>query len=203
MRGPVYVVTDPDAALPVVEQVRAAAQGGASLVQLRDKRASDADIAALVTMLLPELTALGVALILNDRVEVAHVTGAHGVHIGQGDGDPMAIRSRIGPDMILGLSVVSLDQARVVPACVDYIGAGPIRETATKPDHAPPIGFDGLAQITAATRVPTYAIGGITLGDAAAVKAAGAIGIAVVSAVARAADAESATRAFLDAWNAA
>jgi len=203
MKGPVYVVTDPDASLPVVEQVRAAAQGGASLIQLRDKRASDADIAALVTMLLPELTALGVALIINDRVEVAHATGAHGVHIGQGDGDPMAIRSRIGPDMILGLSVVSMDQARVVPSGVDYIGAGPVRHTATKPDHAPPIGFDGLARITAATRVPTYAIGGITLGDAAAVKAAGAIGIAVVTAVTRAIDAESATRAFLHAWNAA
>jgi len=186
----VYVVTDPDASLPVVEQVRAAAQGGASQIQLRDKRASDADIAALVTMLLPALTTLGVALMINDRVEVACATGAHGVHIGQGDGDPIAIRRRIGPEMILGLSVVSLDQARVVPACVDYIGAGPIRETATKPDHAPPIGFDGLAQITAATRVPTYAIAGITLGDAAALKAAGAIGIAVVSAVTRAADAD-------------
>lgn len=203
MMGPVYVVTDPDAALPVALQVRAAARGGASLIQLRDKHAPDADMAALVTLLLPELTAQGIRLIVNDRVQVALATGAHGLHIGQGDGDAAAIRARMPPGMILGLSVETEAQARMIPAGVDYIGAGPVRATATKPDHAAPIGFDGLARIVAAAGLPAYAIGGIKPGDARAVRQAGAIGMAVVSAVTRAPDPAAATAALLAEWSAA
>jgi thiamine-phosphate pyrophosphorylase len=203
MMGPVYVITDPGAALPVPDQVRAAARGGAAVVQIRDKRAADAELAALVAMLLPELALLGVRLVVNDRVEVARAAGAHGVHIGQGDGDPAAVRARIGPGMLLGLSVETEAQAGRIPAGVDYIGAGPVRATASKPDHAPPVGFDGLARIVAAAGLPAYAIGGIGPGDAAAAKAAGAAGIAVVSAVTQAPDARAATRALLAEWRAA
>lgn len=203
MRGPVYVITDPGAALPVAEQARAAARGGAAFVQLRDKTARDDDLAALVRLLLPEIAALGARLIVNDRVEVALATGAHGLHIGQGDGDVVALRQRMPPDMILGLSIETVAQARLVPPGVDYIGAGPVRATPTKPDHAPPIGFDGLAQIVAATALPTYAIGGLKPGDAAALRATGAVGMAVVSAVTRAPDPEAATRALLAEWWAA
>jgi thiamine-phosphate pyrophosphorylase len=203
MMGPVYVITDPDAALPLADQARTAACGGAAFVQLRDKWASDADLAALVTQLLPEIAALGAQLIVNDRVEVALATRAHGLHIGQGDGDAVAIRRRMPPGMLLGLSIETEAQARRIPAGVDYIGAGPVRATATKPDHAPPVGFDGLAQIVAAAGLPTYAIGGIGPGDARAVKAAGAVGMAVVSAVIRAADPEAATRALITEWRTA
>lgn len=203
MKGPIYVITDPEAALPVIDQARAAARGGASLVQLRDKTTLDGDLAALVRLLLPEMAALGVALIVNDRVEVALTTQAHGLHIGQGDGDPTAVRGRMLPGMILGLSVETVAQARTIPPGVDYIGAGPVRATATKPDHAAPIGFDGLAQIVAAAGLPTYAIGGLKPGDAAGLRAAGAIGMAVVTAVTRAPDAEAATRALLAEWRSA
>lgn len=203
MRGPIYVITDPGAAMPVAEQARAAARGGAALVQLRDKTAPDEDLAALVRLLMPELTALGTALIVNDRVDVALATGATGLHIGQGDGDVAGIRGRMPAGMILGLSVETVAQARLVPAGVDYIGAGPVRATLTKPDHAAPIGFDGLAQIVAAACLPTYAIGGLKAGDAAAVRAAGAAGMAVVTAVTRARDAEAATRALFAEWSAA
>jgi thiamine-phosphate pyrophosphorylase len=105
--------------------------------------------------------------------------------------------------MLLGLSVETEAQARRIPAGVDYIGAGPVRATATKPDHAPPVGFDGLSLIVAAAGLPAYAIGGIGAGDAAAVKAAGAVGMAVVSAVVRAADPEAATRALVTEWRTA
>jgi thiamine-phosphate pyrophosphorylase len=202
MRGPLYVVTDPEAALPVQEQLRAAAKGGARLIQIRDKTATDAEIAALMTALLPEMAALGVCLIVNDRVEVALAVGAHGLHIGQGDGDPVAIRQRLPKRMILGLSVETEDQARLVPPCVDYAGVGPVRATPTKPDHAAPIGFAGLARITALLPMPSYAIGGIKPGDAAAVRGAGAVGMAVVSAVTRAPDPVAATRALISEWNA-
>ncbi|WP_297614040.1 thiamine phosphate synthase [uncultured Roseicyclus sp.] len=201
MKGPLYVVTDPEAALPVPDQVRAAAKGGARIIQIRDKTAPDARIAALVHALLPEMAALGVCLIVNDRVEVALAVGAHGLHIGQGDGDPVAIRRRLPPGMILGLSIETEAQARHVPPCVDYAGVGPVRATPTKPDHAAPIGFAGLARITALLPVPSYAIGGIRPGDAAALRGAGAVGMAVVSAVTRAADPVAAARALIEEWN--
>ncbi|MBN2629027.1 MAG: thiamine phosphate synthase [Rhodobacteraceae bacterium] len=202
MRGPIYVITDPDAALCVAEQARAAARGGAAWVQLRDKTASDDDLAALVRQLLPEMAALGARLIVNDRVEVALTAGAHGLQIGQGDGDALAIRQRMPLGMILGLSIETVAQARLIPSGVDYIGAGPVRATPTKPDHATPIGFNGLAQIVAAAALPTFAIGGLKPGDASAVRTTGAIGMAVVSAVTRSADPEAATRALLAEWGA-
>jgi thiamine-phosphate pyrophosphorylase len=199
--GPVYVVTDPEGPIPVIDQARAAARGGAWAVQLRDKHASDAELHALAVALLPEMEAFGVRLIINDRLEVALSAGAHGLHIGQGDGDPRLVRQRLGPDPILGLSIETVAQAGHVPAGVDYIGAGPVRATATKPDHALPIGMEGLAQIVAAVSVPTVAIGGLGLGDAAALQAAGAVGLAVVTAVTRAPDPQAATRALFDEWS--
>lgn len=203
MMGPVYVVTEVGAPWSVTDQIRAAARGGASLIQLRDKSSSDAELAGLIAAVLPDLNARGVRLVINDRVDLAIASGVHGLHIGQTDGDPALIRHRIGTDMLLGLSVETLEQARCVPVGVDYIGAGPVRATPSKPDHASPIGFDGLALIAAAAGLPCYAIGGVKPGDALAIKAAGATGIAVVSAVTRAADPVAATRRLLAEWNAA
>ncbi|TKD13713.1 thiamine phosphate synthase [Rhodobacter capsulatus] len=200
MIGPIYVITDPGAPLSVPDQARAAAHGGARAVQLRDKTAPDADLLALARQLLPELRAQGVKLFLNDRVEVALAAGVDGLHIGQGDGDPVAIRARIGAGMLLGLSIETEAQASRLPGCVDYIGAGPVRATATKPDAAAPFGFDGLARIARLVSVPTLAIGGLTLADIPALKAAGVVGMAVVSAVTRAADPEAACRALVQDW---
>ncbi len=202
--GPVYVVTDAGAPRSVAEQALAAARGGARAVQLRDKTAPDAAFAALARDLMAALAPMGVTLIVNDRVEVARALGVPGLHIGQGDGDPAAVRARIGPGMMLGLSVEEAGQlGSLPPEVVDYIGAGPVRATASKPDHAPPIGMAGLAAIVAAAPCPVVAIGGVTAGDAVAVRAAGAVGMAVVSAVTRAADPEAATRALVAAWGAA
>ncbi|MDO5611974.1 MAG: thiamine phosphate synthase [Paracoccus sp. (in: a-proteobacteria)] len=201
MIGPVYVITDPAARLPVIEQARAAARGGAWAVQLRDKTASDDDLVVLVDALLPELESRGVRLIVNDRVSVVERSGAHGLHIGQGDGDPRAARDRIGPVRLLGLSVDNPAQARLVPDCVDYVGVGPVRATATKPDHATPLGMAGLARIIALVPKPAVAIGGLAPGDAAALRAAGAAGMAVVSAVTRAPDPQAATRALFTEWS--
>ncbi|NHB78554.1 thiamine phosphate synthase [Rhodobacter calidifons] len=200
MIGPVYVITDPDAPLSVMDQARAAARGGASAVQLRDKTATDADMVAMARALMAALRPRGVKLIVNDRLEVALAAGADGLHIGQGDGDPAEIRTRLGPDRLLGVSIEAAGQCAAIPPGVDYIGAGPVRATATKPDHAPPIGFDGLAEIVARSPVPTIAIGGLGPGDAPALRRAGAAGIAVVSAVVRAPDPEAATRALVDEW---
>lgn len=200
MIGAVCVITDPDASLPVAEQARAAARGGAWCVQLRDKAADDAVLVALARLLTAELRPFGTKLIVNDRMETAFQSGADGLHIGQSDGDPATARGRLGPGKLLGLSVETMAQGAAVPSGVDYVGAGPVRATATKPDHAPPIGFEGLARIAAASPVPVVAIGGLGPGDARALRQAGAIGMAVVSAVTRARDPEAATRALVREW---
>ena len=200
MIGPVYFITDPGAPMPVEDQAMAAARGGAAVVQLRDKTASDDEMLEMARRLraaLPE----AVKLVINDRVDVAVWSGCDGLHIGQGDGDVVAIRKRLGPDRILGLSIETESQVASIPTgYVDYIGVGPVRATATKPDHAAPIGFDGLARIVGAAGLPAVAIGGIGPGDAGQVKLAGAEGVAVVSAIARAEDPEAAACELLEEW---
>lgn len=182
--------------------VRAAIRGGASVVQIRDKTASDDDLAARVARLLPVARAAGVPLIVNDRLAVVLATGADGLHIGQGDGDPREMRNALPPRVLLGLSIETEDQLAAMPPGIDYIGAGPVRATQTKPDHAAPIGFDGLSRIAKASPVPTVAIGGLGPEDTAAVKASGAAGMAVVSAIAAAPDPEAATRNLARLWSA-
>lgn len=193
----VYFVT-PDGADEAL--VLAAMRGGAAMIQLRDKRATDAELTARARRLLPALRAAGVPLIINDRLEVALAAGADGLHIGQGDGDAAEALTALAPGQMLGLSVEALAHLSAMPAGVDHIGAGPVRSTATKPDHAPPIGFDGLAEITRAAPVPTVAIGGLKEADVVATRMAGCTGIAVVSAISAAHDPESATRALVRAW---
>ena len=202
--GPLYFVTDADAPSSVPDQVRAAVAAGTSIIQLRDKRASDAEFAQLAATLLHITQAAGALLIVNDRIEVALETGADGLHVGQGDGDITDIRRQIGPDMVLGLSVETLAQVGSVPLdSVDYLGVGPLRATATKPDAAQPLGMDGLVRIIAAAPLPCVVIGGVKTGDAGAIRAMGAAGIAVVSAISRAENMEGAARALIAEWGAA
>lgn len=191
-------ITDAGAPLPIPEQAVAAARGGAGWVQLREKSMPDAEFAALARVLIDRLDPLGVPLIINDRVDVACEIKTFGLHIGQSDGDPRTVRERIGPDMILGLSIEEENQiAAVPPNTVTYLGVGPIRATGSKADHAPPMGFDGLKRAVAATDLPCMAIGGLTANDMPTVTAAGCEGIAIISAISRAADPERAAAAFL------
>lgn len=195
-----YVVLDPPlcAARGLVATALAAARGGARVLQLRDKNADTRARVEAARALKTALQGAGAALIINDDAEAAALSGAHGLHIGQGDLSAAAAREIIGPDRVLGLSVETLAHARAAdPALVDYVGAGPVLATATKPDHAAPTGFDGLAEIVAASPVPAVAIGGMKAAHAAPALAAGAAGLAVVSAVCAAADPEAAARAIL------
>lgn len=203
MIPPLCFITDATAPAPVIVQAVAAAQGGAEWVQLRDKVTPDADLARLARALMTALSPFATKLIVNDRVDLAIAIGAAGLHVGQGDGDPARIRRKIGPDMVLGLSIEMAAQLDAVPAGVDYLGVGPIYATGSKPDHAAPIGLDGFAVIAGRTSLPCLAIGGVTARDAAPVKAAGGAGLAVVSAISRAADMTAATRALIHAWRTA
>jgi thiamine-phosphate pyrophosphorylase len=161
-----------------------AAAAGATMIQLRDKEASTASMIETGRALKAALAGSRVKLIVNDDVEAALAIEADGLHIGQDDGDPQLIRARIGHEMLLGLSAETEElAARIDPAIVDHAGIGPVFATPVKPDHKPPIGFAGLARLVAAARVPVVAIGGLQTAHVADVFAAGADGIAVVSAI--------------------
>lgn len=202
----VYLVLDPTlcADVGMVETARAAVAGGATAVQLRHKTATRADRIALGHALRAVLAGTGAALIVNDDAVAAREIGADGIHVGQGDMPPEQVRALVGPDMRLGLSVESEVAARAVdPALVDHVGAGPVFATPTKRDHKTPIGFDGLARLLAAAPVPGVAIGGVKADQAAQIRAAGAVGMAVVSAICGQPDPEAAARTVATAWLAA
>lgn len=194
-----YLVTDPRlcARYGLVETVVAAVRGGVTIVQLRDKQASDGELIDQARQLKAALAGSGVPLIINDRLTVAIESGADGLHLGQGDGDVVAARAAMGEQAILGLSVQNHAQlARLDPAPLDYLGLGPVFATSTKHDHAQPLGFDGLAALVAASPLPTVAIGGLEAQHVDKIRAAGAKGPAVVSAICGQADPEAAARMF-------
>ncbi|HSH47691.1 MAG TPA: thiamine phosphate synthase [Halomonas sp.] len=197
-----YLITDPSLCedLGLVETVAAAVRGGVTVVQLRDKHASDDGMIRQARRIKQAIAGSGVPLIINDRLEVALASGADGLHIGQDDGDVATARRALGPDALLGLSVQRLDQlARLDTEAVndlDYLGLGPVFATATKGDHATPLGFDGLAALVAASPLPSVAIGGLKREHVEAVRRAGADGLAVVSAICGTPDPEAAARAF-------
>ncbi len=192
-----YLVTDRamTASRGLVETVRAAAAGGATIVQLRDKEADDADLVARARALVEALAGTTLRVIVNDRADIAAAAGAHGVHLGQDDGDPARARALLGPGAIIGQSAGDLGElARVDPGLVDYVGIGPFASTATKGDAGAPLGAAGFARLRAATPLPAVAIGGIGPANAAQAIAAGADGVAVVSAICAASDPEAAAR---------
>ncbi|MCA2406945.1 thiamine phosphate synthase (plasmid) [Rhizobium leguminosarum bv. viciae 248] len=192
-----YLVLDPDlcAGIGMVETARLAVAGGATMVQLRDKHAGTIRMIQTGRALKQALDGTGALLIVNDDVEAAIAIGADGLHIGQEDMDAMRARAMVGPEMILGLSVESEALANAVdPDLVDYTGVGPVFATPTKADHKQPIGFDGLARLVKASPVPSVAIGGLKADHVAQVFAAGARGLAVVSAICGTPDPEAATR---------
>jgi thiamine-phosphate pyrophosphorylase len=164
--------------------VRKAVAGGVTCVQLREKDCPTREFMAEARLLKAILRPAGIPLIINDRLDVALAVGADGIHLGQQDMDITDARCLAGPELIIGISAESLEDALQAEAQgADYIGISPVFATATKSDAAMPLGLDGIRRIRAAVRLPLVAIGGITADNAAAVIAAGANGVAVVSAI--------------------
>ncbi|WP_372614102.1 thiamine phosphate synthase [Halomonas sp.] len=194
-----YLITDRGLCADhgLVETVAAAVRGGVTIVQLRDKHASDAELIDQVRRLKAALAGSGVPLIINDRLEVARESGADGLHIGQDDGDVEEARRVLGPDAILGLSVQTREQlARLDPSALDYLGLGPVFATPSKHDHAKPLGFEGLAALVAASPLLSVAIGGLKAEHVRPTRDAGAHGLAVISAICGQPDPQAAARAF-------
>jgi len=201
-----YLVLDPDLCREhtMVETTRAALRGGVTMVQLRDKTASTDAMIKVGHQLMAVLAGSGVPLIVNDNIDVALAINADGLHIGQDDIPASLARQKLGKDKILGLSVEDPTALRTAdPALVDYIGIGPVFATSTKPGHKPAIGFDGLAHLARQSPLPSVAIGGLKQEHVSAVFAAGAQGLAVVSAICGQPDPELATRTLATAISAA
>ncbi|MDR2539240.1 MAG: thiamine phosphate synthase [Chlamydiales bacterium] len=164
--------------------IRASVDGGVKIVQLREKEVSAREITTIGKKLLSILKPLGIPLIVNDRVDVAHAIGADGVHLGQSDLRVTEARAILGKNAMIGLSVESLEQAKAArEEDVDYLAASPIFHTKTKTDCAEPWGLNGLKQLCAICNCPVIAIGGINVTNIKEIMECGAAGVAVVSAV--------------------
>lgn len=185
----------------LVDVLRKAAALGVRLFQYRDKQASMKAAYTQALALRQAATEAGVCLIINDRCDLALAVNADGVHLGQDDLPVADARRILGPDALIGLSTYGPEQvrqaARLKP---DYIGFGPIFSTTTKADHDPVVGLDGLRAARALTTMPMFAIGGITADNVEDIVAAGANGVAVISAILKAPDLEQAIKTFQRPW---
>ncbi len=180
-----------------VELVERAIKGGVDMVQLREKNLKEVrpwlDLALELTRLCRKRKVL---FIINDRVDIAAASGADGVHLGQDDFPVTLARKILGKRKIIGKSTHSLEQAKeAIKEKVDYVAVGPIFWTQTKKIDRP-VGTELVAQVRQLTKKPILAIGGIKPENAAPLIAAGATGVAVVSALMGAPDAAEAARAF-------
>jgi thiamine-phosphate pyrophosphorylase len=196
-----YVLVDPAVASGrTVAELAASIASSATLVQLRDKHGSARAMVDEARTLRAVLEPKGIPLLVNDRVDVALAAEADGVHIGQDDIAPADARLLLGRSAIIGLSVKTLEQAKAAPLeLLDYIAIGGVYGTTSKNNTATPIGVGGLRSIVEAIRArerdyPICAIAGINAGNAADVIAAGADGVAVISAVSLARDPPTAAR---------
>jgi thiamine-phosphate pyrophosphorylase len=185
-----YGILDLGYVLPerVENMTEALCEGGVDLLQLRAKKLNAAEVEKLALRILPITRALGVPLIINDHLQVAAALGSEGVHVGQDDEAVARARAVVGPDVFVGKSTHSLDQAcAAADEQADYIGFGPLYATGTKPDYMP-IGLANVAEAHRRLSLPIFCIGGVNEARLPEILAAGARRVVVVSALLLAAD---------------
>lgn len=180
--------THPERSRDHLDLAAAAIEGGARVVQFRDKDLREEGFMRQAAAVRDLCRRSGVAFVVNDDAQAAMELRAEGLHLGQSD---LAALDEWRPrwDAFLGISATTLPEAlEAVEAGADYIGAGPVFPTGSKADAAPPMGIEGLRAIRAAVDVPIAAIGGIDRGSIAALVAAGADAVCVISAISLAED---------------
>ena len=175
-----------------LDTARAAIDGGATVVQWRLKEVPTLEVVERGRATRSLCARSGVQFVVNDDVDAALMLGADGVHLGRSDEGAERAKEQ---GLLLGLSAASVEEARGLDELADYIGAGPVWETPSKPDADPPIGLEGLREICAAIDVPVVAIGGVDASNAGDCIRVGAAGVAVI----RAARDTAALRAAIDA----
>ena len=185
------------------ELARLALAGGADAIQFREKSGSTRGMIEIARALTGICRERGACLIVNDRLDVALAADADGVHLGLDDFPPSLARKLLGPDRVVGASALTVEEAIAgMRAGADYIGAGPVYATGSKPDAPLPIGAEGLRAIVRAVEIPVIAIGGVTAARVPEILATGAHGIAVIEAVAGDPDPTAATRRLREALDA-
>lgn len=193
----VYVVTD-GTMLPGrthIEIAEACVAAGAGCVQLREKNLPDRDVFELAIAIRRMTEYTKTIFIVNNRADIAVACGADGLHVGQDDLSAAVARKIIGPDAILGVSALSVEDAvRAEADGADYVAPGPIFATASKSDAGPVMGLASIREIKQAVNIPVVAIGGIGLANIAEISEAGAESAAVISAVVCAPDMADAIR---------
>lgn len=181
-----YAVTDRAWAADedaLLAQIGDAIDGGAAMVQLREKHLDNGAFLAEAERFVALCRRKGALSIINDNVEIAARTGADGVHVGQEDLEAGRARTLLGPDKLIGVSVHNVEEAlRAQAAGADYLGTGAAFVTGTKAD-AKPISRETIRAITAAVDIPVVAIGGISRDNILELKGCGLDGVAVVSAL--------------------
>lgn len=179
-----YPITDARlSGLSHAEQVARLCEGGARLVQLREKHLAPREFYVEAEAAVRVARRWGARVIVNDRADIALAVGADGVHLGQDDLPPEAARALLGADAIIGFSTHTVEQARAAARLpVDYIAIGPIFATSSKANPEAVVGLDGLRRVRAQTgALPLVAIGGLTRENARSVLDAGADAIALIS----------------------
>lgn len=179
------------------EQVRQALVGGVTCLQLREKDLDDEDFLREAVEIRNLCRGYDVPFIINDNVEVAVACDADGVHVGQHDMAAGLVRQRLGEDKILGVSVQTVEQAKLAESSgADYLGVGAVFSTSTKAD-ADAVSFETLQEICHSVRIPVVAIGGISAANIMRLAKSGICGVAVVSAIFAQADIRAAAADLL------
>lgn len=202
---PLYAILDADTAAhagwAVPDLARAFVRGGARFLQLRAKHTSSGDFLEMARAVVGVAKPAGALVIVNDRADIARLAGAAGVHVGQEDLAPDAVRQIVGDAAIVGLSTHTPEQLEAaLDAPADYVAVGPVFGTTTKKTGYDPI---GLERVTSAARAcagrgrPLVAIGGVTLETARDVIDAGAASVAVISDLLSGNDPEERVRAYV------
>ena len=195
----IYPITDSlISGLSHAEQVEMLAAGGASLIQLREKRASPIEFYRQAIVAMSVARRVGVQIIINDRVDIAMAVKADGVHLGQDDLPPDRARRLLGESRVIGFSTHILEQALAADAAaIDYLAIGPVFQTSTKDNPDAVVGLGTVTEVRRLVSTPLVAIGGITLETARAVIQAGADSVAVISDLLSAGDITERTRRLI------
>jgi thiamine-phosphate pyrophosphorylase len=198
--GRLHVITDEvlQTRYSHAEIAAMATRGGADTVQYREKRPRlTRELVADAGAVISACAANGAQCIVDDRADVTVAVGAQGLHLGRDDLAPAVARTLLGPDVLIGGTANSIEEAREVwQRPIDYLGVGPVYGTQSKANPAPVLGIDQLRAIVRECPVPVIAIGSITAERTPEVLDAGAHGVAVLSAITCAADPEAAAREF-------
>ena len=175
--------TEAEKKAALCQQVRAALDGGATFVQMREKHLDHTDMIAEATALQEICHAASVPFVVNDAVDVALAMNADGIHIGQDDMSAQEARALIGPNKILGISAQTVEQAlQAERDGADYLGVGAVFPTSSK-DDAAEVSHETLTAICNAVNIPVVAIGGITCENVSELATSGIVGAAVISAI--------------------